>query len=65
MRTLIDPCPACGSMDRLPTSTRQDTREIPDLKSPDGICKQVWGKREVFCCQKCGYREIIAWGTLT
>lgn len=65
MRTLTDPCPACSSVDRLPASIRQDTHEIPDLTRPGKVFEQVRGKREVFCCQKCGYREIVAWGTLT
>jgi len=65
MRTLSDPCPACGSVDRLPASVRQDTHEIPDLSRPGGVLMQVRGKREIFWCQKCGHREIVAWGTLT
>jgi len=65
MRTLSDPCPSCGSVDRLPASIRQDTHEIPDPKNPSSVFRQVWGQREVFCCQKCGHREIVAWGTLT
>jgi len=60
-----DPCPACSSVDRQPASIRQDTHEIPDLTRPGQVSEQVWGKREVFCCQECGYREIVAWGTLT
>jgi len=65
MRTISDPCPSCGGVDRLPASMRQDAREVPDRNSPGVVSHQVWGQREVFCCQKCGHREIVAWGTLT
>jgi DNA-directed RNA polymerase subunit M/transcription elongation factor TFIIS len=65
MRTLHDPCPSCGSVERLPASIRQDTKEVPDLSKPNAVLKQVRGQREVFCCEKCGHREIVAWGTLT